>query len=100
MLVEFWAYALRSPKAAKRFQELFKTMQGLCATVIEDGIANGEFKSTDVQMLSSLPWVVLDGAIVLVSVLDKDVVQPEQLIEKTQQLVFDGLLVEPGGCES
>lgn len=100
VFVEFWAYALRNPKATNRFQALFETMRGLCATVIEDGIASGEFKPTDVQMLSALPWVVLDGAIVLASVLDKDVVQPEQLIEQTQQLVFEGLLTDPEGGAS
>jgi AcrR family transcriptional regulator len=92
VLVEFWAYALRSPRAAKRFRALFETMQGLCAAVIEDGIASGEFKPVDVPMLSTLPWVILNGVIVLASILDRDLVQPGQIIEETQQLAFEGLL--------
>jgi hypothetical protein len=67
-------------------------MQGLCAAVIEDGIASGEFKPVDVPMLSTLPWVILNGVIVLASILDRDLVQPGQIIEETQQLAFEGLL--------
>jgi AcrR family transcriptional regulator len=97
VFVEFWAYALRNPKATKRFQALFETMRSLCATVVEDGIAGGEFKAVDVQTLSTLPWVILDGSIVLASLLDRDLMQPAKIIEKTQQLVFDGLLTAPEG---
>jgi hypothetical protein len=47
-----------------------------------------------VQTLSALPFAVLDGVIVLASLLDRNLVQPEQVVEQTQQLVFDGLLVK------
>jgi AcrR family transcriptional regulator len=100
VLVEFWAYALRNPKATERFRALFETMQHSYVTILEDGIASGEFKSIDVQTLSVLPFVVLDGAMLLASVLGRDTVDPGLVIEKTQQLVFDGLLAEPGGGES
>jgi hypothetical protein len=75
-------------------------MQHSYVTILEDGIAGGEFKSIDVQTLSALPFVVLDGAMLLASVLGRDTVDPGLVIEKTQQLVFDGLLAEPGGGES
>ena len=96
VLVEFWAYALRNPKAAASFRHLFEAMQQSCAAIIGEGIASGEFKAIDVQTLSALPLVIVDGVIVLASIIDRDLMQPEQVIEKTQQLVFDGLLTEPG----
>ena len=96
VLVEFWAYALHNPKAAASFRYLFEAMQQSCAAIIEEGIASGEFKPVDVQALSVLPLVVLDGVTVLTSLVGKDLVEPVQIVEKTQRLVFDGLLVEGG----
>jgi AcrR family transcriptional regulator len=97
VLVEFWAYALRNLRANESFRGLFKAMQESCAAIIEEGIASGEFRPVDVQTLSVLPLVVLDGVAVLASLVGRDVVEPVQVVEKTQQLVFDGLLVK-GGC--
>ena len=94
VLVEFWAYALHSPKATESFRDLFQAMQESYAAIIEEGVANGEFKPVDVQTISALPFAVLDGVIVLASLLDRNVVQPEKVVEQAQQLVFDGLLVK------
>lgn len=96
VLVEFWAYALHNPEANERFRGLFQVMQESCAAIIEEGVASGEFKPVDVQTLSVLPLVVLDGVTVLASLIGKDLVEPVQVVEKTQQLVFDGLLTKPG----
>lgn len=100
VFVEFWAYALHSPKATERFRVLFEVMQQSYVSILEEGVANGEFRPTDASTLSSLPAVVLDGAIVLASVLGREAVEPAKIIEKTQQLVFDGLLAEPQGDAS
>jgi hypothetical protein len=94
VLVEFWAYALRNPEANEGFRDLFQAMQESYAAIIEEGVANGEFKPVDVQTISALPFAVLDGVIVLASLLDRSLMQPEQVVEQTQQLVFDGLLVK------
>ena len=94
VFVEFWAYALHNPKAAKRFRNLFQAMQQSCAEIIEQGIANDEFKPIDVEILSALPLVVLDGVVLLSLLVGKDVVEPEQLIRQTLQLVLTGLLSE------
>jgi AcrR family transcriptional regulator len=94
VLVEFWAYALHSPKATESFRDLFQAMQESYAAIIEEGVADGEFKPVDVQTISALPFAVLDGVIVLASLLDRNVVQPEKVVEQTQQLVFDGLLIK------
>jgi AcrR family transcriptional regulator len=94
VLVEFWAYALHSPKATESFRDLFQAMQDSYAAIIEEGVANGEFKPVDVQTISALPLAVLDGVIVLASLLDRNLVQPGQIVEQTQRLVFDGLLVK------
>ena len=94
VFVEFWAYALHNPKAAKSFRNLFQAMQQSCAEIIEQGIARGEFKPIDVEILSALPLVVLDGVVLLSLLVGKDVVEPEQLIRQTLQLVLNGLLVE------
>ena len=95
VIVEFWAYALRNAEAAASYRSLFQTMRQSCAAIVEEGIASGEFKPVDVQTLSALPLTVLDGVTLLYLLAGKDLVNPEQLIRKTQQLVFDGLLAEP-----
>jgi AcrR family transcriptional regulator len=100
VLVEFWAYALHNPKATERFRALFGTMRHAYVAILEEGIANGEFKQVDAQTLSVLPLVILDGATLLASILGRDSVEPVQVVEKTQQLVFAGLLVEPEGGAS
>jgi hypothetical protein len=100
VFVEFWAYALHSPKATERFRMLFEVMQQSYVSIIEEGVVNGEFRPTDVSTLSSLPVVVLDGTIVLTAVLGRDTVDPAQIIEQTQQLVFRGLLTDPEGGAS
>lgn len=92
VMLEFWAYALRNAEAAASFRSLFQTMQQSCTEIINEGIASGEFKPIDVKVISALPLVVLDGVILLSLVVGKDLVEPGQVIKKTQQLVFDGLL--------
>jgi hypothetical protein len=96
VLVEFWAYALRNPEAGASFRNLFQTMQQSLAEIIRDGVASGEFRPLDVETLSALPLVVLDGVILLAMVVGRDLVNPRQMIEKTQRLVFDGLLTQGG----
>jgi AcrR family transcriptional regulator len=94
VFVEFWAYALHNPKATKSFRNLFQAMQQTCAEIIEQGIASAEFKEIDVEIMSSLPLVVLDGVVLLSLLVGKDVIEPEQLIRQTLHLVLTGLLAE------
>ncbi len=97
VMVEFWAYALRHPAAAASFRSLFQTMQQSFTAIINEGIASGEFRSIDVKTLSTLPLIILDGVVLLSLVVGKDLVQPEQVIRKAQQLILDGLLTETEG---
>ena len=95
VIVEFWAYALHNPEAAASYRSLFQTMQQTCAAIIDEGIANDEFKPIDVQTLSALPLVVLDGVALLYLLVGKNLMDPEQMIKQTQQLVLGGLLSGP-----
>jgi AcrR family transcriptional regulator len=97
VFVEFWAYALHNPQAAASFRSLFQALQESCAAIISEGIASGEFKPVDVQTLSALPLAILDGVTLLSLLVGRDLVDPEQVIEKSLQLVFDGLLAKTGG---
>jgi AcrR family transcriptional regulator len=96
VLVEFWAYALHNPEAAASFRNFFQVMQQSFKDILAEGIAAGEFKPVDVEMLSVLPLIVLDGISLLAAVVGRDLIQPAEMVQKTQQLVFDGLLAEPG----
>ncbi len=100
VLVEFWAYALRKPEAAASFRHLFQTMQQTVMAIIEAGIANGEFKSTNVAALSALPMIILDGVVILSLLAGEDLVQPEQVFKHTEQLVLDALQPETEGASS
>jgi hypothetical protein len=92
VMVEFWAYALRNPAAAASFRDLFQTMQRSLAEIITSGVEQGEFKPIDVEPLSTLPLVILDGVILLSLVVGRDLVEPERVIKETQSLVLEGLL--------
>ena len=98
VFVEFWAYALHKPEAAASFRSLFETIRQSCARIIEEGIASGEFKPVDVETLSALPQIVLDGVVVLSLIVGQDVVTPERVFDETLDLVFEGLLI--GGGEA
>jgi AcrR family transcriptional regulator len=95
VLVEFWAYALRHPDAAASFRRFFQTMQRSLIDILDEGIAAGEFKPIDVEMLSIVPLIVLDGISLLTAVVGKDLIKPVEMTRKTQQLIFEGLLVNP-----
>lgn len=97
VFVEFWAYALRNPKAARSFSGVFQTLRRSIAEIVSEGVARGEFKPCDVETLSSLPLVVLDGTLALSLIVGEDVVNPEELIRQTLEVVFEGLLAEPQG---
>jgi AcrR family transcriptional regulator len=98
VLVEFWAYALHNPQAAASFRRFFQAMQQTFADILNEGIASGEFKAIDVEDLSALPLIVLDGVILLTAVVGKDLINPERVMKKTQQLIFEGLLTEAKGA--
>jgi AcrR family transcriptional regulator len=95
VLVEFWAYALRNPDAAASFRQFFQTMRQSFIEILNEGIASGEFKPVDVEMLSTLPLIVLDGISLLSAVVGPEVLKPAELTRKTQELIFEGLLVKP-----
>jgi AcrR family transcriptional regulator len=96
VILEFWAYALRHPKAAASFRHLFEVMQQSFLAILEEGIATGEFKPTDLDALSALPLVVLDGVIVLSLLAGRDLVDPDRIFKNTEQLVLDALQGKPG----
>ncbi len=96
VIVEFWAYALRNPKAAASFRRLFQVMQQAFITILDEGMASGEFKPTDVEALAALPLVVLDGVIVLSLIAGQDLVDPERIFKNTEQLVLTALQGDPG----
>ncbi len=100
VMVEFWAYALRNPEAAASFRRLLQTMQQSFTTIIDEGIANGEFRPVDVKTFSTLPMAVLDGMVILSLLAGEDLVQPEQVFKTTQQLVLDALQPDPEGASS
>ncbi|MBN1953885.1 MAG: TetR/AcrR family transcriptional regulator [Anaerolineae bacterium] len=96
VFVEYCAFALHNPRAAISFRDLFQTIQHSMAQIIDEGIARGEFKPVDTATLSALPLVVLDGLILVALIVGRDVIVPEQVIDRTLELVFDGLLTEDG----
>lgn len=92
VLVEYWAYISRKPEAAAAFKEFFLAMQQPFKDILNRGIQTGEFKPVDVDVLSALPLVILDGTTLLAAVVGKEIINPTKLIKQSQQLVFEGLL--------
>jgi AcrR family transcriptional regulator len=96
VLVEFWAYALHNPEATASFRNFFQVMQQSMKEILAEGIAAGEFKPVEVELLSALPLIILDGSILLAAVVGRDLIRPAEMVQKAQQLVFDGLLTAQG----
>jgi len=92
VLVEYWAYILHEPEAAAAFREFFLSMQQSFKDILYQGVEIGEFKPVDVEVLSTLPLIVLDGITVLTAVVGKDLIRPVELIKQTQNIIFEGLL--------
>lgn len=98
VLVEYWAYTLRNPEAAASFQEFFVVMQQSFKDILQEGIEAGEFKPVDVEVVSVLPLIILDGITLLTAILGKDFMQPVEQARLAQQLVFEGLLTKTEGA--
>lgn len=98
VLVEFWAYALRNPEAKTSFRCLLQTMQQSVIAIINEGITNGEFASVEVEAMSAVPMVVLDGTIILYLLAGEDLVPPAQLFDMILRLVLN--VLQPQGALS
>ncbi len=92
VMVEYWAYLLHNPTAAAGFRDLFIEMQESFKKILREGIATGEFKPVDEDIVSALPLVVLDGLTVLTAVVGKDIIKPLETLQQTQRLIFEGML--------
>lgn len=59
---EFWLYASSFPKLQELMKEREKLFNGIIARIVEEGIANGEFrKDADPMTVGSLYWNFRDG---------------------------------------
>jgi AcrR family transcriptional regulator len=94
VLIEYWAYILHNPEAATAFRELFLTMQKSFKDILQQGIETGEFKPIDVEILSTVPLIILDGITLLTAVAGKDLINPAELVIQVQKLIFEGLLTK------
>ena len=92
--VEYWAYTLRNPEVTAGFREFYIVMQQSFKDILQEGIETGEFKPVDVEVVSSLPLIILDGITLLTAILGKDFMQPAEQARLAQQLVFEGLLTK------
>ena len=94
VLIEYWAYILHNPEAAAAFRGLFLTMQRSFKDILQQGIETGEFKPIDVEILSTVPLIILDGITLLTAVVGKDLINPIELVIHMQKLIFEGLLTK------
>lgn len=59
--MEFWSYIPRNPAIQARFRQFFARYRASVASIIEEGIAGGEFRAVDANRLASIAIAAWDG---------------------------------------
>ncbi len=61
LFLEFWASSTRREEAAQLWADLLIQYQGLLADIVQEGIANGEFRPVDAEELTWAMMATYDG---------------------------------------
>ena len=90
MFLEFWTQAARNPQVWQTTIEPYHHYQAMFAGIIRQGIAEGSFVEHDADASSRVVLAMALGMI-LQSMLDRDGVQWEQVIQEGMRLLMKGL---------
>jgi AcrR family transcriptional regulator len=88
---EFWSELLRRPEIARRYARMFRNARSLLATIIEQGIADGEFRPVAAKEVASLMMAMIDG-LTLQRLADKRAFSWRSASVAMDDLLFNGLL--------
>lgn len=89
--MEFWSHMLRNEVIRERFQLIFAELRTFLGQVIQAGVASGEFRRTDAEMLAAIAIAVYDG-LILQWLADPDSVDWQQASRVLVETTLSGLL--------
>ncbi len=91
--IEFWSHIPRHDVIRARFRAMFARLSAEVSQLIRSGIAAGEFRAVDPDVLARLLIASYDGLIVQ-WLADRDSVDWEASADTLAQVVLEGLLAE------
>jgi AcrR family transcriptional regulator len=93
LVIEAWAQTHFDDDVQQLTHDLYKPYQGFMERILEEGIAQGEFRQADVASTSAVILTLFDGLTLAVGagMIDQ---QPDDLMAAAEALVLRGLGVE------
>ena len=92
--VEFWSHLSRNEAVRQGFQRLFATLRGRLASIIQEGIAQGEFIEVNAEETASLLIAAYDG-LILQWLADPQQVDWPALSQTLSHVLLHGLQKSP-----
>jgi len=93
LLYELYALALRNIYTRNVFKEYFRNYTFVLASIIEQGIENGEIRPINAKDLAIAMAATLEGSL-LVYVYDPEKVDFERNMQASLQFLLDGVLIK------
>ncbi|MFN2125926.1 MAG: TetR/AcrR family transcriptional regulator [Candidatus Promineifilaceae bacterium] len=93
LLLDMWLQNLDDPEFKQMFADQYDQFRQSLISIIEDGIAKGEFKPVDAPSLANILLGAFDGLMVQ-DLIDETAVE-WTAVSKTLTALVDGLLIKP-----
>jgi AcrR family transcriptional regulator len=95
LVYEFFALAFRDEKVQKLIRNYFKFYMDNIVPIVQKGIDNGEFRKMDAREASMSLGAIFEGTILL-WFYDPSIVEIEQQLKASLDLLLDGFEAKPG----
>jgi AcrR family transcriptional regulator len=93
LMIDVWAQNWRDPEINEVAIDMYNRFRGPLVQLIEEGIANGEFKPVDAASLAAILFAVYDGLAVQ-SMIDESMVDWDAVDETLWHALIPGLLTD------
>jgi AcrR family transcriptional regulator len=91
IMFEFWSESVRRPEIARPYAQMFRKARAYLETVIDNGIASGEFRPVPAKEVASLMIAMADGLTVQ-RMLDSRAFTWRSVSDAMDDLLLNGLL--------
>ncbi len=99
LMIDVWAQNLQDPDINEIVIDIYNRFQASFVQLIQDGIANGEFKPVNASALASVLFAMYDGLMVQ-WMIDKTMVDWDAIAETLMDTLVAGLLTGESGAGS
>jgi hypothetical protein len=91
LMIDVWAQNLQDPDVNEVASDIYRRFRRPLLHLIEEGIANGEFKPVDASALTSILFALYDGLMVM-WMIDESMVDWDAISETLMTTLIAGLL--------